>query len=248
MPRRRKPDNPFRWFDSSPEVIRLVVMMYVKYPLSLQKRGGSSARARHRHLPRDGAAVVEPLWADVRRRECGARGPSYMRSVHALEVASRRGLREASTASCTTSGVPSITRARCWSPSSPRTRDKAAALEVHQEGDEASRLAQGDHHRRPALVQGGHERDRQPREAARLAAGRTTGPKTAHQPSATTRAYDAADFRRMKTLQKFASVHGSAATSISIRSATSSAATSTRSDARPPWPSGGRSTYRPGSG
>ena len=28
--------NPFRWFDSSPEVIRLVVMMYVRYPLSLR--------------------------------------------------------------------------------------------------------------------------------------------------------------------------------------------------------------------
>jgi len=28
--------NPFRYFNSSPEVIRLVVMMYVKYPLSLR--------------------------------------------------------------------------------------------------------------------------------------------------------------------------------------------------------------------
>ena len=28
------PPNPFRWFDSSPEAIRLVVMMYVRYPLS----------------------------------------------------------------------------------------------------------------------------------------------------------------------------------------------------------------------
>ena len=28
--------DPFRYFDSSPEVIRLVVMMYVKYPLSLR--------------------------------------------------------------------------------------------------------------------------------------------------------------------------------------------------------------------
>ena len=28
--------NPFRYFDSSPEVIRLVVMLYVKYPLSLR--------------------------------------------------------------------------------------------------------------------------------------------------------------------------------------------------------------------
>ena len=31
-----KSTDPFRWFDSSPEVIRLVVMMYVRYPLSLR--------------------------------------------------------------------------------------------------------------------------------------------------------------------------------------------------------------------
>ena len=31
-----KPPNPFRWFDSSPEVIRLVVMLYVRFPLSLR--------------------------------------------------------------------------------------------------------------------------------------------------------------------------------------------------------------------
>ena len=36
MPRTRKPASPFRYFNSSPEVIRLVVMMYVKYPLSLR--------------------------------------------------------------------------------------------------------------------------------------------------------------------------------------------------------------------
>ena len=29
MPRRRTPPDPFRWFDSSPEVIRYVVMLYV---------------------------------------------------------------------------------------------------------------------------------------------------------------------------------------------------------------------------
>ena len=28
--------NPFRYFNSSPEVIQLVVMMYVRYPLSLR--------------------------------------------------------------------------------------------------------------------------------------------------------------------------------------------------------------------
>ena len=36
MPRPRKPANPFRYFNSSPEVIRLVVMMYVRFPLSLR--------------------------------------------------------------------------------------------------------------------------------------------------------------------------------------------------------------------
>jgi len=36
MPRKPKLDNPFRWFDSSPEVIQLVVMLYVRYPLSLR--------------------------------------------------------------------------------------------------------------------------------------------------------------------------------------------------------------------
>ena len=27
--------NPFRYFNSSPEVIRLAVMVYIRYPLSL---------------------------------------------------------------------------------------------------------------------------------------------------------------------------------------------------------------------
>ncbi len=31
-----KPANPFRCFDSSPEVIRMAVMLYVRYPLSLR--------------------------------------------------------------------------------------------------------------------------------------------------------------------------------------------------------------------
>jgi putative transposase len=36
MPRLRKPASSFRYFNSSPEVIRLVVMMYVRFPLSLR--------------------------------------------------------------------------------------------------------------------------------------------------------------------------------------------------------------------
>jgi len=29
--------NPFRYFNGSPEVIRLAVMMYIRYPLSLRQ-------------------------------------------------------------------------------------------------------------------------------------------------------------------------------------------------------------------
>jgi len=36
MPRRKKPASPFRYFKSSPEVIRIAVLMYVRFPLSLR--------------------------------------------------------------------------------------------------------------------------------------------------------------------------------------------------------------------
>jgi putative transposase len=38
MPRKSRalPPSPFRRFNSSPEVIRLVVLMYVRFPLSLR--------------------------------------------------------------------------------------------------------------------------------------------------------------------------------------------------------------------
>jgi putative transposase len=36
MPRPRKAASPFRYFNSSPEVIRLVVLMCVRLPLSLR--------------------------------------------------------------------------------------------------------------------------------------------------------------------------------------------------------------------
>jgi len=49
MPRPHKPASPFRYFNSSPEIIRLVVMMYVRFPLSL--RNVEAGGARYRHLP-----------------------------------------------------------------------------------------------------------------------------------------------------------------------------------------------------
>jgi len=35
MPRAKKPHSPFRYFNSSPEIIRMVAMMYIRFPLSL---------------------------------------------------------------------------------------------------------------------------------------------------------------------------------------------------------------------
>ncbi len=53
MPRPRKPASPFRYFNSSPEVIRLAVLMYVKYPLSLRNvEAGLRGRGIKRPYPR----------------------------------------------------------------------------------------------------------------------------------------------------------------------------------------------------
>jgi hypothetical protein len=72
--------DPFRWFDSSPEVIRLVVMMYVRYPLSLRKVPNpfnperhliSRKQYRERHYRRPGLAAgnhgIRPVRVRVSR-------------------------------------------------------------------------------------------------------------------------------------------------------------------------------------
>src|SRR5665811_1534205 len=95
--------NPFRYFNSSPEVIRLVVMMYIRYPLSLRQdvyplstvaaAGGRFAvRTRHRHLPRDDTVLVESLRSDVRQRD---QKTSYSGSIIlALALAPGRGFHQ----------------------------------------------------------------------------------------------------------------------------------------------------------
>ena len=73
--------NPFRYFNSSPGVIRLAVMMYVRYPLSLRQVGiccssavSTSAMRRYR-WNRFG-----PLFAgEIRRRRVGRRNWSNWR-------------------------------------------------------------------------------------------------------------------------------------------------------------------------
>src|SRR3984885_8490930 len=79
--------NPFRYFNSWPEVIRLVVMMYVRSPLSLRNVEDLLAE---RHQPRDRPVPVEPVRPDVRRRD-----PKEAGRAHARLSAGRLHLDEA---------------------------------------------------------------------------------------------------------------------------------------------------------
>jgi putative transposase len=78
---RAKPSSPFRYFNSSPEVIRLVVMMYVRFPLSLRNVEDLLAERRHRHLPRDGTPLVEQVRSDVCCRHPAPARVSRMRGL-----------------------------------------------------------------------------------------------------------------------------------------------------------------------
>jgi transposase-like protein len=44
--------DPFRYFNSSPEVIRLVVMMYIRYPLSLRQVEEALSEQNSKYLER----------------------------------------------------------------------------------------------------------------------------------------------------------------------------------------------------
>ena len=70
--------NPFRYFNSSPEVIRLVVMMYVRYPLSLRNVEDLLAERGIDISHGNRSVLVEPVWPDIRCRD-----PQERRRAHA---------------------------------------------------------------------------------------------------------------------------------------------------------------------
>ena len=74
MPRPRKPASPFRYFNSSPEVIRLVVMMYVRFPLSLR--------------------YVEDLLFETVRMWWNRFGPLFAGDIRRQRVSKMRGFRQ----------------------------------------------------------------------------------------------------------------------------------------------------------
>src|SRR5665648_212373 len=84
--------NPFRYFNSSPEVIRLTVMMYIRYPLSLRQVEDILYERGDRYQPRDNTVLVESLRSDARQRDQEAAPSSSV--VFAMALAPGRGIRE----------------------------------------------------------------------------------------------------------------------------------------------------------
>jgi hypothetical protein len=74
--------NPFRYFNSSPAIIRLAVMMYVRFPLSLRQVEDLLSE-RGIEICHDGTVLVEP----VRSAVCSGDPEALDSSSFALELA-----------------------------------------------------------------------------------------------------------------------------------------------------------------
>ena len=77
--------SPFRYFKTSPEIIRSAVMLYIRFPLSL--------RNVEDLLHERGIEVSHEVWPDVCRRDPAKTGRQDAR-LQALALALGRGLRE----------------------------------------------------------------------------------------------------------------------------------------------------------
>jgi putative transposase len=150
MPRPKKPASPFRYFNSSPEVIRLVVMMYVKYPLSLR----NVEDLLHERGIDICYETVRFWWNSF--------GPQFAGEIRRKRVSYIRGFRQwrwhLDEMYVKIGGeMHYLWRAvdhegKVLESFTTRTRDKAAALSFTKKGDEALRQAGGDRHRRPPLL------------------------------------------------------------------------------------------------
>jgi len=199
-----KPANPFRYFNSSPEIIRLVVMMYVKYPLSLRNVEDLLAE---RGI--DICHETVRLWwnrfgpmfaADIRRKRVDRMRAHTHWRWHLDEVYVKIN-----------GEMRYLWRAvdhegEVLESFVTKTRDKAAALKfikraMKRHGQPKAVVADGLRSYRAAMNEIGNA-DRQ--EVGRWLNNRA---ENSHQPFRR-RERAMLRFRRMKTLQKFASVHG----------------------------------------
>ena len=205
MPRPRKPASPFRYFNSSPEVISLVVMMYVRFPLSLRnvedllfERGIDLCHE-----------TVRLWWNRF--------GPMFAADIRRQRVQAMRGVRQwrwhLDEMYVKLNGeMVYLWRAvdhegEILESYITKTRDKAAALTfmkkaLRRHGSPAAITTDGLRSYRAAMTDLGCE-DKQ--EIGRWANNRV---ENSHLPFRR-RERAMLRFRQMKTLQKFASVHAS---------------------------------------
>ena len=205
MPRPRKSASPFRYFNSSPEVIRLVVMMYVRFPLSLRnvedllfERGIDICHETVRHWwNRFG-----PLFAaDIRRQRVSRMRGFRQWQWHLDEVYVKIN-----------GEMHYLWRAvdlegEVLESYVTRTRDKAAALRfmkkaLKRHGSPEVITTDGLRSYRAAMTELGCE---QKQEIGRWANNRVENRDLPFR----RRERAMLRFRRIKSLQKFASLHGS---------------------------------------
>ena len=205
MPRPRKPASPFRYFNSSPEVIRLVVMMYVRSPLSLRnvedllfERGIDICHE-----------TVRLWWNRF--------GPLFAANIRRQRVSRMRGVRQwqwhLDEVYVKINGETHFLwravdhEGEVLESYVTRTRDKAAALRfmkkaLKRHGSPEVITTDGLRSYRAAMSELGCE---QKQEIGRWANNRV---ENSHLPFRR-RERAMLRFRRMKSLQKFASLHGS---------------------------------------
>ena len=173
MARPLRPKTPFYRFNSSPEIIRLVVMMYVKFPLSL----------------RDVEDLLHERGIDVCHETVrfwwNRFGPMFAAEIRARRVDRMRAYTHwrwhLDEVYVKINGeLRYLWRAvdhegEVLESFVTKTRDKEAALTFIQEGDEAPQQGEVDHDRWPALLPSGDEADRQPGPAGDRSLGQQPG-------------------------------------------------------------------------
>ena len=200
---RAKPPSPFRCFNSSPEVIRLVVMMYVRYPLSLR----NVEDLLHEHGIDISHETVRLWWNRF--------GPLMASDIRRQRVSRMRGFRHwrwhLDEMYVKLNGeMVYLWRAvdhegEILESYVTKTRDKSAALRfmkkaMKRHGSPAAIVTDGLTSYGAAMRELG---DSDKREVGRWANNRV---ENSHLPFRR-RERAMLRFRRMKTLQKFASVH-----------------------------------------
>src|SRR3954469_6913811 len=155
MPRPRVPASPFRYFNSSPEVIRLAVLLYVKYPLSLRNVEDLLAE-RGIDISHE---TVRYWWNRF--------GPLFAGDIRRQRVSRMRGFRQWRWHLDEMYVKVNGEMRYLWRAvdhegeilESFVTKDREGGRsEVHEEGAQASRLTRGHHDRWAALLQSCNDR------------------------------------------------------------------------------------------